>query len=74
MLSNCEYAGIRATCTPVYTITDAEEGRKWEIFHQPNGRYCYIYSEYFAALGWRDTTSETNCTPDVIAEEFEISV
>lgn len=74
MLSNCEYAGIRATCTPVYTITDAEEGRKWEIFQQPNGRYCYIYSEYFAALGWRDTTGETNYTSDAIAEEFGISV
>ena len=74
MLSNCDYAGIRATCTPVYTITDAEEGRKLEIFRQPDGRYCYICSEYFAALGWHDTTGETNYTHDAIAEEFEISV
>ena len=74
MLSNREYVGIRTTCTPVRTIADAEEGRKWEIFRQPDGRYCYIYSEYFNALGWHDTTGETNYTPDAIAAEFEISV
>lgn len=74
MLSHREYVGIRATCTPVHTITDTEEGRKWEIFRQPDGHYCYIYSEYFAALGWHDTTGETNYTPDAIAAEFDISV
>ena len=77
MLSTSDFSRIRSTCTHVTTITDTDDGRRWEIYRQPDqdaARYCYIYAEYFAALGWRDTASDTNISRDLIADEFDIAV
>jgi len=35
------------------TITDEENGKKWEIFKKSDNEYFYKYYEYFKQCGWR---------------------
>lgn len=58
----------------IKTITDNENGRKWEIYKESNNNYSYRYYEYYKAIGWRLITSENNYSKDCIEYEFDIEV
>lgn len=58
----------------VKTITDSENGRKWEIIKHETDRYSVKYYEYFKATGWRLTATDNDYTKDCIEWEFEPTV
>jgi hypothetical protein len=58
----------------IKTITDNENGRKWEIFKKFNNNYFYKYYEFFNQIGWRLTGIEENYTRDSIEFEFDVSL
>ena len=59
----------------VKTITDDQEGRKWEIYkEEDNKHYRYIYYEFYSQTGWRKITEGKNFTKDAIEWEFDILV
>jgi hypothetical protein len=39
----------------VKTITDEQDGRRWEIYKKADDQYYYKYYEFFRAIGWRLT-------------------
>ena len=39
----------------VKTITDEQDGRKWEIYKKADNQYYFKYYEFFRAAGWRLT-------------------
>lgn len=63
----------------VRTITDDQEGRKWEIYKKSDDEYFYKYYEFFKQIGWRLTGRTGDhiggyLTKDVIEGEFNIIV
>ena len=63
----------------VRTITDSENGRKWEIYKKSDNEYYYEYYEFFKQIGWRLTTTTGNnrdgyLTKDCIEWDFDISI
>ncbi|MDA8223893.1 MAG: hypothetical protein M0Z35_19810 [Desulfitobacterium hafniense] len=63
----------------IRTITDKENGRKWEIYKKQDNEYFYKYFEYFKQCGWRLTGREGDhingyMTKDLIQWEFGIVV
>lgn len=50
----------------IKTITDEQEGKKWEIYEEDNKHYRYIYYEFYSQIGWRKITEEKNFTKDAI--------
>ena len=44
----------------VRTITDSENGRKWEIYKKSDNEYYYKYYEFFKQIGWRLTITAGN--------------
>jgi hypothetical protein len=39
----------------IKTITDDQEGRKWEIYKKSDDEYFYKYYEFFRQIGWKLT-------------------
>lgn len=63
----------------VKTITDKQEGRKWEIYKKSDNEYFYEYYEFFKQVGWRLTGREGDhingyLTKDVVEWEFDIKL
>lgn len=63
----------------IRTITDEENGRKWEIHKKQDNEYFYKYFEYFKQCGWRLTARDGDhikgyLTKDLIQWEFGIIV
>jgi hypothetical protein len=63
----------------VKTITDEQDGRKWEIYKKADNQYYYKYYEFFGATGWRLTgqsggNAEGYYTKAAIEWEFETTV
>ena len=63
----------------VRTITDSENGRKWEIYKKSENSYYYKYYEFFKQIGWRLTGTAGNnrdgyFTKDCIEWDFDISI
>ena len=50
----------------IKTITDEQEGKKWEIYEEDNKHYRCIYYEFYSQIGWRKITEEKNFTKDAI--------
>ena len=58
----------------IKTITNNENGKKWEIYKKSEYNYSCKYYEYFNSIGWRLITSENNYNKDAIEWEFDIEV
>lgn len=58
----------------VKTITDTENGRKWEIYKESDGTYSYKYLEFYKSVGWRQISGDFGYTKDAIEWQFEIKV
>jgi len=63
----------------IRTITDNENGRKWEIFKKSDNEYFYKYYEYFKQIGWKLTGRTGDhingyLTKDYIQWDFDILV
>lgn len=63
----------------IKTITDKQEGRKWEIYKKSDNEYFYKYYEFFKQTGWRLTCREGDningyLTKDVVEWEFDIKL
>ncbi|HHW90489.1 MAG TPA: hypothetical protein GX745_06290 [Clostridiales bacterium] len=64
----------------VRTITDEQDGRKWEIYKKSDNEYYYKYYEFFQAAGWRLTGQSGGhadghyYTKEAIEYEFEIAL
>ena len=63
----------------IRTITDDENGRKWDIFKKSDNEYFYKYYEFFKQCGWRFTGREGDhikgyLTKSCIEWEFSIFV
>lgn len=64
----------------VRTITDEENGRRWDIYKKADDQYYYKYYELFRSAGWRFTgqsgghTVGYYYTKEAIEWEFEITV
>jgi len=63
----------------IRTITDEQEGRKWEIYKKSANEYFYKYYEYFKSCGWRFTAREGDhikgyLTKDCVEWKFNILV
>lgn len=63
----------------IRTITDEQEGRKWEIYKKSDDEYFYKYYEFFSTIGWRFTGREGDhikgyLTKDCIEWQFDIMV
>jgi hypothetical protein len=61
----------------VRTITDEQDGRKWEIYKKSDNEYYYKYYEFFQAAGWRLTGqrgghADGYYTKETIEWKFEI--
>ena len=61
----------------IKTITDKQEGRKWEIYKKSDKEYFYKYYEFFKQIGWRligRTGDHINgyLTKECIQWEFDI--
>lgn len=58
----------------VKTITDNENGRKWEIIKNGDNLYSVKYYEFFQSTGWRLTVTDEGYTKDLIEWEYDIKV
>ena len=58
----------------IKTITDNENGKKWEIYKKSEYNYSYKYYEYFNSIGWRLITSENNYNKDAIERELDTEI
>ena len=58
----------------VRTITDSENGRKWEIYKKSDNEYYYKYYEFFKQIGWRLTGTSEHMSKDCIEWDFDISI
>ena len=58
----------------IKTITDEQEGKKWEIYEEDNKHYSYIYYEFYSQIGWRKITEEKNFTKDAIEWVLDIVI
>lgn len=63
----------------IRTITDKQEGKRWEIYKKSDNEYFYKYYEFFKQTGWRLTGREGDhingyLTRDVIEWEFDIKL
>lgn len=63
----------------IRTITDEQNGRKWEIFKKSDNEYFYIYYEFFKQIGWRFIGREGDhnnsyLSKDYIQYQFDILV
>ena len=58
----------------IKTITDEQEGKKWEVYEEDNKHYCYIYYEFYSQIGWRKITEEKNFTKDAIEWVLDIVI
>lgn len=57
----------------IKTITNKEDGRKWEIYkEEDNKHYHYIYYEFNSQIGWRKIAEEKNFTKDAIEWDLDI--
>ena len=58
----------------VKTITDNENGRKWEIVKIGEDLYNVSYYEFFEATGWRLTGTDGGYTKDAVEWEYDVEV
>lgn len=72
MLSFKEKENIK-TGKIVKTIVDKKIGRKWEIYEK-DGKYAYLYYEYFTRTGWEFITGEDFCGKDFMEWHFKIEL
>lgn len=61
----------------VKTITDEENGKKWEIYKKSENEFFYKYYEFFKSCGWRFAAREGDdnngyFTKSAIEWEFDI--
>lgn len=60
----------------VKTITDDQNGKRWDIYKKVENQYYYKYYEFFKSIGWRLTGkgSDGYMSKDLIEWDFEITV
>jgi hypothetical protein len=58
----------------INTITDHEDGKKWEIFKGSENNFFYKYYEFFTQCGWGFICDSGNTSKDVIEWEFNIEI
>ena len=63
----------------IKTITDKDNGRKWEIYKKSDNEYFYKYYEFFKQLGWHFTgikgdSNNGYLTKDCIEHDFDITI
>jgi hypothetical protein len=56
----------------VRTITDEENGKRWDIIKHEENRYDYAYYEYYKSIGWKRLSTDRGYTKDCIMFMFNL--